>query len=105
MLVTAVGVNSQTGIIFTLLGAGPRIPVEEEKKEKKGEAVEDGQQNTDCPHPSAHPIATIATDGTAGGIAPGNASLGNGKIQDGNMENNQTKGNLFSTFPHGWDVL
>ncbi|XP_029628066.1 plasma membrane calcium-transporting ATPase 2-like [Salmo trutta] len=72
MLVTAVGVNSQTGIIFTLLGSGE--PVEEEKKEKKGEAVEDGQQNT-------------------------------GKIQDGNMENNQTKGNLFSTFPHGWDVL
>lgn len=34
MLVTAVGINSQTGIIFTLLGAGE---VEEEKKEiKKG---------------------------------------------------------------------
>uniref|UniRef100_A0A8C7GER4 Calcium-transporting ATPase n=1 Tax=Oncorhynchus kisutch TaxID=8019 RepID=A0A8C7GER4_ONCKI len=33
MLVTAVGVNSQTGIIFTLLGAGE--PGEEEKKEKK----------------------------------------------------------------------
>ncbi|XP_039626890.1 plasma membrane calcium-transporting ATPase 2 isoform X4 [Polypterus senegalus] len=32
MLVTAVGVNSQTGIIFTLLGAGSE---EEEKKEKK----------------------------------------------------------------------
>ncbi|KAM8917292.1 plasma membrane calcium-transporting ATPase 2 isoform 8-T16 [Spinachia spinachia] len=32
MLVTAIGVNSQTGIIFTLLGAGPE---EEEKKEKK----------------------------------------------------------------------
>ncbi|XP_036840169.1 plasma membrane calcium-transporting ATPase 2 isoform X6 [Oncorhynchus mykiss] len=78
MLVTAVGVNSQTGIIFTLLGAGE--PGEEEKKEKK-----------DCPHPSAHPIATIATDGAAGGFAPGNASLVNGKIQDDNMENNQTK--------------
>ncbi|XP_045561325.1 plasma membrane calcium-transporting ATPase 2 isoform X1 [Salmo salar] len=78
MLVTAVGVNSQTGIIFTLLGSGE--PGEEEKKEKK-----------DCPHPSAHPIATIATDGAAGGIAPGNASLVNGKIQDGNMENHQTK--------------
>ncbi|XP_045561332.1 plasma membrane calcium-transporting ATPase 2 isoform X6 [Salmo salar] len=47
MLVTAVGVNSQTGIIFTLLGSGE--PGEEEKKEKKG------------------------------------------KIQDGNMENHQTK--------------
>ena len=33
MAVTAVGVNSQTGIIFTLLGAGVE---EEEKKEKKG---------------------------------------------------------------------
>ena len=33
MVVTAVGVNSQTGIIFTLLGAGEG---EEEKKEKKG---------------------------------------------------------------------
>ncbi|XP_047202379.1 plasma membrane calcium-transporting ATPase 2 isoform X8 [Girardinichthys multiradiatus] len=43
MVVTAVGVNSQTGIIFTLLGAGFE---EEEKKEKKGGAVEDGHQNT-----------------------------------------------------------
>ncbi|KAH1187968.1 hypothetical protein KIL84_009533 [Mauremys mutica] len=33
MVVTAVGVNSQTGIIFTLLGASGE---EEEKKEKKG---------------------------------------------------------------------
>ncbi|XP_072522100.1 plasma membrane calcium-transporting ATPase 2 isoform X2 [Salminus brasiliensis] len=77
MVVTAVGVNSQTGIIFTLLGAGGE---EEEKKEKK-----------DCSHPSSHPIATIATDGAAGANAPGNTSLVNGKMQDGNMENNQTK--------------
>uniref|UniRef100_A0A3B1K212 Calcium-transporting ATPase n=1 Tax=Astyanax mexicanus TaxID=7994 RepID=A0A3B1K212_ASTMX len=35
MLVTAVGVNSQSGIIFTLLGAGEG---EEEKKEKKEES-------------------------------------------------------------------
>ncbi|XP_058844478.1 plasma membrane calcium-transporting ATPase 2 isoform X3 [Acipenser ruthenus] len=41
MVVTAVGVNSQTGIIFTLLGAGGE---EEEKKEKKGETIEDGHQ-------------------------------------------------------------
>ncbi|CAB1336353.1 unnamed protein product [Coregonus sp. 'balchen'] len=33
MLVTAVGINSQTGIIFTLLGAGEG---EEEEKDKKG---------------------------------------------------------------------
>ncbi|XP_071753885.1 plasma membrane calcium-transporting ATPase 2 isoform X6 [Centroberyx gerrardi] len=77
MLVTAVGVNSQTGIIFTLLGAGTE---EEEKKEKK-----------DCSHPSTHPIATIATDGAAGINAPGSASLINGKMQDGNMESNQIK--------------
>uniref|UniRef100_A0A8C2WRZ0 Calcium-transporting ATPase n=1 Tax=Cyclopterus lumpus TaxID=8103 RepID=A0A8C2WRZ0_CYCLU len=56
MLVTAVGVNSQTGIIMTLLGAGPE---EEEKKEKK------------------------ATDGAAGINAPGSASLINVKKQDG----------------------
>ncbi|XP_045063041.1 plasma membrane calcium-transporting ATPase 3-like isoform X8 [Coregonus clupeaformis] len=35
MLVTAVGINSQTGIIFTLLGAGEGEG-EEEKKDKKG---------------------------------------------------------------------
>nr|XP_054591966.1 plasma membrane calcium-transporting ATPase 2 isoform X2 [Nothobranchius furzeri] len=77
MVVTAVGVNSQTGIIFTLLGASTE---EEEKKEKK-----------DCSHPPIHPIATIATDGAAGINAPGSASLINGKMQDGNLENNQIK--------------
>ncbi|XP_006900005.1 PREDICTED: plasma membrane calcium-transporting ATPase 3 isoform X4 [Elephantulus edwardii] len=43
MVVTAVGVNSQTGIIFTLLGAGG----EEEKKDKKGKQQDgamDGSQ-------------------------------------------------------------
>ncbi|XP_065810772.1 plasma membrane calcium-transporting ATPase 2 isoform X3 [Labrus bergylta] len=80
MVVSAVGVNSQTGIIFTLLGAGD---VEEEKKEKKGGAVEDGHQNTDCSHPPIHPIATIATDGAAGINAPGSATLINVKKQDG----------------------
>ncbi|XP_054591967.2 plasma membrane calcium-transporting ATPase 2 isoform X4 [Nothobranchius furzeri] len=69
MVVTAVGVNSQTGIIFTLLGASTE---EEEKKEKK-----------DCSHPPIHPIATIATDGAAGINAPGSASLINVKKQDG----------------------
>ncbi|XP_064823510.1 plasma membrane calcium-transporting ATPase 2 isoform X2 [Oncorhynchus masou masou] len=43
MLVTAVGVNSQTGIIFTLLGAGE--PGEEEKKEKKGRIQDDNMEN------------------------------------------------------------
>lgn len=38
MLVTAVGVNSQTGIIFTLLGAGEG---EDEKKVKKGKKIQE----------------------------------------------------------------
>ncbi|XP_073501331.1 plasma membrane calcium-transporting ATPase 2 isoform X7 [Phyllobates terribilis] len=42
MLVTAVGVNSQTGIIFTLLGASES---EDEKKEKKGK-MQDGNVET-----------------------------------------------------------
>lgn len=36
MVVTAIGVNSQTGIIFTLLGAG-EDDEDEEKEEKKKE--------------------------------------------------------------------
>uniref|UniRef100_A0A8C8YX06 Calcium-transporting ATPase n=1 Tax=Prolemur simus TaxID=1328070 RepID=A0A8C8YX06_PROSS len=66
MLVTAVGVNSQTGIIFTLLGAGGE---EEEKKDKKGK-------------PADGVAAAIAADSA-------NASLVNGmspaatKQQDG----------------------
>ncbi|XP_053150599.1 plasma membrane calcium-transporting ATPase 2 isoform X3 [Hemicordylus capensis] len=77
MLVTAVGVNSQTGIIFTLLGAGE----EEEKKDKK----------VDSSHSSFHPPST--TDGAAGANATdnANASLVNGKMQDGNMESSQNK--------------
>ncbi|XP_047203445.1 plasma membrane calcium-transporting ATPase 3b isoform X1 [Girardinichthys multiradiatus] len=42
MLVTAVGVNSQTGIIFTLLGAGD---VEEDVKEKKGKQADGAVEN------------------------------------------------------------
>ncbi|XP_030920168.1 plasma membrane calcium-transporting ATPase 2 isoform X6 [Geospiza fortis] len=88
MLVTAVGVNSQTGIIFTLLGAGGE---EEEKKDKKGVKQEEEQQLPDSSHPSSRPPP--ATDGAAGANATdnANASLVNGKMQDGNMENNQNK--------------
>nr|XP_023693178.1 plasma membrane calcium-transporting ATPase 3 isoform X3 [Paramormyrops kingsleyae] len=43
MLVTAVGINSQTGIIFTLLGAGE---MEEEKKEKKGKQQDGAVENS-----------------------------------------------------------
>ncbi|XP_041655963.1 plasma membrane calcium-transporting ATPase 3b isoform X1 [Cheilinus undulatus] len=64
MLVTAVGVNSQTGIIFTLLGAGE---VEEEGKEKKED--------------STLPTSTEASFST----------VTNGKQPDGAVENNQNK--------------
>ncbi|XP_062971029.1 plasma membrane calcium-transporting ATPase 2 isoform X3 [Cynocephalus volans] len=69
MLVTAVGVNSQTGIIFTLLGAGGE---EEEKKDKKGVKKGDGLQ-------------LPAADGAAASNAAdsANASLVNAKQQDG----------------------
>uniref|UniRef100_A0A670YED2 Calcium-transporting ATPase n=1 Tax=Pseudonaja textilis TaxID=8673 RepID=A0A670YED2_PSETE len=43
MVISAVGVNSQTGIIFTLLGAGGE---EEEKKEKKGKVFSLAQVST-----------------------------------------------------------
>lgn len=37
MVVTAVGVNSQTGIIFTLLGVGEDEDEDEEEKKKEKE--------------------------------------------------------------------
>ncbi|KAM6468172.1 plasma membrane calcium-transporting ATPase 2 isoform 9-T9 [Liasis olivaceus] len=43
MVVTAVGVNSQTGIIFTLLGAGGE---EEDKKDKKGKMQDGNMENS-----------------------------------------------------------
>ncbi|XP_041047430.1 plasma membrane calcium-transporting ATPase 2 [Carcharodon carcharias] len=95
MLVTAVGVNSQTGIIFTLLGAGGE---EEEKKDKKGQTTEDEQQLPEAPQPPSHavpsqPLSTSGTEGAASANATDstNASLVNGKMQDGNMENSQNK--------------
>ncbi|XP_063486773.1 plasma membrane calcium-transporting ATPase 2 isoform X1 [Symphalangus syndactylus] len=77
MLVTAVGVNSQTGIIFTLLGAGGE---EEEKKDKKGVKKGDGLQ-------------LPAADGAAASNAAdsASASLVNGKMQDGNVDTSQSK--------------
>ncbi|XP_078065872.1 plasma membrane calcium-transporting ATPase 2 isoform X2 [Mustelus asterias] len=95
MLVTAVGVNSQTGIIFTLLGAGGE---EEEKKDKKGQTTEDERPLPDAPQPPPHavpsqPLSTSGSEGAAGANATDstNVSLVNGKMQDGNMENSQNK--------------
>uniref|UniRef100_A0A3P9MNE5 Calcium-transporting ATPase n=1 Tax=Oryzias latipes TaxID=8090 RepID=A0A3P9MNE5_ORYLA len=65
MLVTAVGVNSQTGIIFTLLGAGE---IEEDVKEKKDDSTQ----------------LLISTDAS-------NSTVTNGKQPDGTVENNQNK--------------
>ncbi|KAF6312505.1 ATPase plasma membrane Ca2+ transporting 2 [Rhinolophus ferrumequinum] len=77
MVVTAVGVNSQTGIIFTLLGAGGE---EEEKKDKKGVKKGDGLQL---------PAAGDAAGSNAADSA--NASLVNGKMQDGTVDASQSK--------------
>ncbi|XP_058534886.1 plasma membrane calcium-transporting ATPase 2 isoform X2 [Ochotona princeps] len=77
MVVTAVGVNSQTGIIFTLLGAGGE---EEEKKDKKGVKKADGLQL-----PAADGGAAANTAGSA------DAGLVNGKMQDGNVDASQSK--------------
>ncbi|XP_056155670.1 plasma membrane calcium-transporting ATPase 3a [Lampris incognitus] len=68
MLVTAVGVNSQTGIIFTLLGAGD---AEEEKKDKK-----EGHANS----PTQQPPASQAKA----------SCIRNGK-PDGTLETSQNK--------------
>uniref|UniRef100_A0AAY4DZM6 Calcium-transporting ATPase n=1 Tax=Denticeps clupeoides TaxID=299321 RepID=A0AAY4DZM6_9TELE len=59
MVVTAVGLNSQTGIIFTLLGAGGD---DEEKKVKKGE-----RQLPECSdflsnHPPPSPVLYLLAD-------------------------------------------
>ncbi|XP_053481899.1 LOW QUALITY PROTEIN: plasma membrane calcium-transporting ATPase 3a, partial [Ictalurus furcatus] len=70
MLVTAVGINSQTGIIFTLLGAGE---VEEEKREIKKEV-------------------SSSSSIRFSGISTKTCSVVNGK-QDGALENNPNKGN------------
>ncbi|XP_076131627.1 plasma membrane calcium-transporting ATPase 3b isoform X2 [Alosa pseudoharengus] len=67
MLVTAVGVNSQTGIIFTLLGAGEG---EEEKKEKK-------EDSSFMPSQSAE--------------AGKQSAITNGKQPDAAVETNQNK--------------
>ncbi|XP_058873306.1 plasma membrane calcium-transporting ATPase 3-like isoform X1 [Acipenser ruthenus] len=76
MVVTAVGVNSQSGIIFTLLGAGEGEEEEEEKKEKKADSA----------------VANSTPAAAAPTSAPDkHTGLTNGKQQDGVMENNLNK--------------
>lgn len=47
MVVSAVGLNSQTGIIFTLLGASEN---DEEKKVKKSKTLEKASYTSEKPH-------------------------------------------------------
>ncbi|MBN3317490.1 AT2B3 ATPase, partial [Atractosteus spatula] len=79
MVVTAVGVNSQTGIIFTLLGAGEG---EEEKKDKKDANPLAGTANLMSSQAADTP--DLPNDGKPSGIT-------NGKQQDGAVENSQNK--------------
>ncbi|TWW62810.1 Plasma membrane calcium-transporting ATPase 1 [Takifugu flavidus] len=76
MVVSAVGLNSQTGIIFTLLGASEN---DEEKKVKKGQKVRlgSGPRGLDLPTPAVEPgprqqsrYAAKAQDGIALEIEP-----------------------------------
>lgn len=53
MVVTAVGVNSQTGIIFTLLGSAEEDDDDEEEKKKEKEEKKK-QRKSQYPHESAN---------------------------------------------------
>lgn len=84
MLVTAVGVNSQTGIIFALLGAS-NLDSKEKKKKKKGEegvlAIE--------------PEGTIDSDSAPSNVATGNSHVLNTnehKAGDKKTVDNQKEG-------------
>lgn len=66
VVVTAVGVNSQTGIIFTLLGAGEEGDGEEEKadkkkKEKKKKKNDKKEKSEKCPF-LLQPVPYIGMD-------------------------------------------
>uniref|UniRef100_H0W3K3 Calcium-transporting ATPase n=1 Tax=Cavia porcellus TaxID=10141 RepID=H0W3K3_CAVPO len=80
MVVTAVGVNSQTGIIFTLLGAGGE---EEEKKDKKGVKKGDGLQLPAADGAAASNAADSANASLVNGTSPWRALSGMAKQQDG----------------------
>uniref|UniRef100_A0A8B9JK62 Calcium-transporting ATPase n=1 Tax=Astyanax mexicanus TaxID=7994 RepID=A0A8B9JK62_ASTMX len=62
MLVTAVGVNSQTGIIFTLLGAGGEDDEDEEKEEKKKEKERKKEKKTKAQDGAAMEMQPLNSD-------------------------------------------
>uniref|UniRef100_A0A8B9JLB1 Calcium-transporting ATPase n=1 Tax=Astyanax mexicanus TaxID=7994 RepID=A0A8B9JLB1_ASTMX len=83
MLVTAVGVNSQTGIIFTLLGAGGEDDEDEEKEEKKKEKERKKEKKRVCPIVSLSFLSCVllsciakAQDGAAMEMQPLNSDEG-----------------------------
>uniref|UniRef100_A0A6Q2ZAH1 Calcium-transporting ATPase n=1 Tax=Esox lucius TaxID=8010 RepID=A0A6Q2ZAH1_ESOLU len=69
MLVTAVGINSQTGIIFTLLGVGEG---EEEKKDKKGKKQWDSKKQDEAVAMEMQPLKSAE-----GGEVEGEKKKGN----------------------------
>lgn len=58
MVVTAVGVNSQTGIIFTLLGGGEDDDDEEEEKKKEKEEKKK-QRKSEDPSRFLFPLVSV----------------------------------------------
>ncbi|XP_059367112.1 plasma membrane calcium-transporting ATPase 1a isoform X3 [Carassius carassius] len=76
MLVTAVGVNSQTGIIFTLLGAGEDDEDEEEKEKKKEKERKKEKKNKKQDGSVENRKKAKAQDGAAVEMQPLNSDEG-----------------------------
>ncbi|TRY66349.1 hypothetical protein DNTS_024338, partial [Danionella cerebrum] len=76
MVVTAVGVNSQTGIIFTLLGAGEDDEDEEEKEKKKEKERKKEKKNKKQDGSVENRKKAKAQDGAAMEMQPLNSDEG-----------------------------
>uniref|UniRef100_A0A4W4FGL6 Calcium-transporting ATPase n=1 Tax=Electrophorus electricus TaxID=8005 RepID=A0A4W4FGL6_ELEEL len=64
MLVTAIGVNSQTGIIFTLLGAGEEDEDEEKEEKKKQDGCVDNKKKAKAQDGAAMEMQPLNTEET-----------------------------------------
>ncbi|XP_064174873.1 plasma membrane calcium-transporting ATPase 1-like isoform X3 [Anguilla rostrata] len=85
MVVTAVGVNSQTGIIFTLLGAGEDDEDEEEEKKKKKEEKKREKKNRKQDGSAENRKKAKAQDGAAVEMQPLNSEGGDGEKKKANL--------------------
>ncbi|XP_035257987.1 plasma membrane calcium-transporting ATPase 1-like isoform X5 [Anguilla anguilla] len=85
MVVTAVGVNSQTGIIFTLLGAGEDDDDEEEEKKKKKEEKKREKKNRKQDGSAENRKKAKAQDGAAVEMQPLNSEGGDGEKKKANL--------------------